>query len=228
MRPTNLRPLFSVLIIVCALVAVAGAGLIRRGQGAQFKLPPGAWTFSAVPNSAPEKRFHPAQVVSISSKASKALTIDTVSVLNRGAKDIQAVKLHWSLKEQSQPQTLLEGDTKLIEINIPSGARSAINHAVVSFANIYKPLMRNGVLKGDYTIAVAVNEIRFADGTKWTIADAGSIKFAHASFGPECSNSSCRIDPSTGNYFCGLGSEGTSCKLFPENNCVTELCPIIE
>ena len=228
MRVPSLRPLVAVLFIVCTLVAVAGAGLIRRGQSAPFKLPNGAWTFSAVPNSAAENRFHPAQVVSITSKANEGLSIESVSVINRSAKDIQAVKLHWSLKEQSQPQTLLEGDTKFIAVTLPSNTKLAIDHAVVSFANIYKPLLRNGVLKGDYTLAVAVNEIKFVDGTKWTIADAGAIKFAHAPFGPECSNTSCRFDPSTGLYFCGLGSEGTNCKLYPGNNCVTEVCPIIE
>lgn len=228
MKVSNLRPFVSVLFIVCGLVAVAGAGLIRQGQGAPFKLPPGNWTLSAVPHADAGNKSIPVPVLSVTTNAARGLTIESVSVFNRSSKEIRGVKVHWYLKEQSQTQTLLEGDTQFIDVTLPVGSRSTIDHPVVSFAKIYQPLVRNGVLEGNYTIKIAVNEVRFIDGTKWTIAESGSQKFAHAPFVPcyACSNNSCRWNPATESFYCGP-NEGTNC-LLQGAICTTETCSIIE
>lgn len=228
MKALRLRPFVRVLFVICALVAVAGAGLIRRGQGAPFKLPPGNWTLSAVPHSSARNRSLPVRVFSVTMNAARGLSIGSISVFNRSSKDIRYLKVHWSVKEQSQEQTLLEGDTELSEVMLPAGSRLAIDHPIVSFAKIYQPLMRNGVLEGNYTIDIAVNEVKFVDGTKWTIAESGSIKFAHAPLAPcyGCTNTSCRWNPVDHTYYCGP-NEGTNCRLQGEE-CTTEACSIIE
>jgi hypothetical protein len=211
------------MIVVCALVAVAGVGLISRGQGAGSKLPQGNWTFSAGPYSSTGYRSLPVRVFSVTTNASRGLTIESVSLFNRSLKDIRAVKVHWYLKEQSQQQTLLEGDTELLEVILAAGSRLAIDHSVVSFARIYKPLMRGGVLKGDYRIDVAINEINFVDGTKWTIREPGMTKQAHVSAVSVdvCSMTGCRYSGGSG-YECGF-SKNEYC-MTDGNSCTVSLC----
>jgi hypothetical protein len=223
MRTSNLKPLVRVMFIVCVLAVVAGAALIPRGQGTPSKLPPGNWTFSAGPYSGAGYRSLPVRVFSVTTNAARGLTIESVSLFNRSSKDIRGVKVHWYLKEQSQQQTLLEGDTELPEVNLPAGSRLAIDHPVVSFERIYKSLMRGGVLEGNYRIDVAVNEINFVDGSRWIIGEPGLLKFAHVSTVPvvACMDYACQFD---GESFHCVPSKGEKCVDGGAGMCTTEAC----
>jgi hypothetical protein len=114
MRTSNLQPLVRVMVIVCALAAVAGVGQSSRGQGSRSKLPTGNWTFSAGPQVGVGYRSLPVDVFEVKTNAARGLAVESVSLFNRSLQEVKEVKLHWYLKEKSQEQTLAEGDTEFL------------------------------------------------------------------------------------------------------------------
>jgi hypothetical protein len=213
MNTSGFKSLVRVMFVVFALVAVAGVALISRGQGARSKLPKGNWTFSAGPQVGVGYRSMPIDVFRVKTKAAQGLTVESVSLFNRSFQDVKEVKLHWYLKEKSQKQTLAEGDTAFFDVALPAGDRLVIDYPVVSFDRLYQPLMRGGVLSGEYRIEVVVNAITFVDGSKWTPRNPGEVKLAHAvsrRVDGGCQNSGCFWSGPSESYFCG-SNDGSSC-----------------
>lgn len=56
---------------------------------------------------------------------------------------------------------------------IAAGEVERIKFPVVSFAKVYRPLARGGVVNGNYVIQVGVSEARFDDGTTQTFLAGG-------------------------------------------------------
>lgn len=223
MRIPNLPRFVRVLVLGGVLVAIAGVGLISRGQGgARPRLPKGSWTFSAGPQKGIAHKYVPVDVFKVNSKANQGLTIGNVSLFNRSEQDVKEVKLHWYLKEKSQKNNLAEGDTDFFDVTLPAGARLAIDYPIVSFENLSKTLTSDGVLNGDYRLEVVVAALSFNDGSKWTVSNPGAIKLAHAvSLAPDpgCQNQSCVWNGISNSYvcaasegsYCSVGSQGTEC-----------------
>jgi hypothetical protein len=211
------------MLIGGVLVALAGVGLISRGQGAaRPKLPKGKWTFSAGPQVGIAHRYVPVDVFKVNTSATQGLTIKSVSLVNRSVQDVKEVKLHWYLKEKSQSNILAQGDTDFFDVTLPAGARLAIDYPIVSFEKLSKTLTTDGVLSGDYRLEVVVGALNFTDGTKWTLSNPGSIKLAHAvSLAPDpgCQNQGCAWNGEAGSYqcnpntgsFCSVGNQGGDC-----------------
>jgi hypothetical protein len=178
----------SVKVLVFTLLAL-GALLLpataNKGSGPSWantksQLPKGNWTFSAHPYLGPGYDSRPAVVYSVT--ADTTATITRVVVWNRSSKPITAVKLSWYLSTEQAPESILQqGQTPLIEL--PSALLE--NHArkldfpVVSLTKICKPLLKGGVLNGDFRIEVAVSEVRYEDGSTWV---AQASKRAEPSF----------------------------------------------
>lgn len=228
MRITNLPRIVRVMLIGGALVAVAGVGLISRGQTARPKLPQGNWTFAAGPQAGVGHRLVPVDVFKVRTNSSQGLTVGSVSLFNRGEQDVKEVKLHWYLKEKSQKQTLAEGDTDFFDVTLPAGGRLAIDYPIVSFEKLSKKLTNGGILSGDYRIEVVVAALSFADGSKWTLSNPGPIRLAHAlSFVPPsgCQDQGCVFNGTSGSYVCGPNT-GTYCSVTDQGQSCTETrCP---
>ena len=142
----------SIIVAIATLLTALPFALRSHSQTVRVELPKGKWTFSAGPYSKAEHRSMPVDVVKVRTNAAQGLTVESVSLLNRSDKDVRAVKLHWYLTEKSQPQILLKGDTEFLALKLLSGKELEINYPVVSFDKIYRPLLRDGVLRGDYRI----------------------------------------------------------------------------
>ena len=217
-----------VLLVGFALVAVIGLGLVSRGQGARPQLPKGSWTFAAGPQVGIAYKSLPVDVFRIRTNAAKGLTIESVSLSNRSKQDVKEVKLHWYLKEKSQTQILAQGHTAFFDVALPVGGRVTIDYPIVSFDKISKSLIKDGILSGDYRIEVVVAAIQFADGSRWTPSNPGSIKLAHAFAlppDPGCQNQNCAWNGATSSYIC-IESEGSYCSVTGQgSSCTAERCP---
>jgi hypothetical protein len=197
------------------LVAGAAIGSFPvKAQNNQDKLPPaGNWTLSVGVSTRPGNESIPVDVYSVLTEADKGLTATKVGLLNRDSKDVTAVKLHWSLSELRNPDvTLLEGSTPLMGIYILAGEHQELNFPVVSFAKLYKSLLKNGVLSGNYRIDIAVSEVKYSDETSWKTTDpsrkANFLASHKAASLAACQNQGCiyNAEPGTESYQCGAKS----------------------
>lgn len=96
---------------------------------------------------------------------------------NNSGKTVSAVKLEWYLTtEQDRSAVLQQGQTPFIAPSgtLPPGKYRELKFPIVSFANIYRPLLKNNVLAGDYRIEIAVAEIQYEDGSTWTAKKVSS------------------------------------------------------
>lgn len=161
-RPHHHR--FSVILTLIACTVMSGS-LATNGQQKRSLLPTGNWTLSAGPYSGSGHESVPVDVFSVTTDAAGGLTVTSVSLFNRSSRDVSAVKLHWYLKEEEQSQALLEGDTQLIDIDVPAGKEQVLSFPVVSFARVSKSLLRGGKLTGNYRLEIAVSEVNYADAS---------------------------------------------------------------
>jgi hypothetical protein len=220
-----------IAVVVLLTVFLVGSILIKA-QNSQGKLPPpGNWTLSVGVSTRPGNDSIPVDVYSVLTEADKGLTATKVSLLNRDSKDVTAVKLHWYLNETKNPGVLLlEGETQFIGIDLPAGENRELNFPVVSFAKIYKPLLRNGVLSGNYRIDIAVSEIKYADETSWKVGNPSrqdSFMAAHKRVGmPDCQNQGCvwNGDPGVQSYQCGFNHPDTICTVQTTRTCLKTRC----
>jgi hypothetical protein len=230
MKISNISLRGRIVLVGVALVAVSGLSLISRGQGARPQLPKGSWTFVAGPQVGIAYKSFPVDVFSVRTNASQGLTVRSVSLLNRSQQDVKEVKLHWYLTEKSQKQTLAQGDTAFFDVALPVGGRVAIDHSIVSFDKISKPLVSDGVLSGDYRITVVVAALRFADGSKWTPTNPGPIRLAHAfSLAPDpgCQHQNCVWNGASSSYAC-TAAEGSYCSVTDQGqSCTVSRCDLI-
>ena len=97
------------------------------------------------------------------------VTITSVRLKNNSGKGVAAVKLSWYLFREQDPKNILrKGETPTLGVSgLPAGASKGVNHTVVSFGDIYKPLVKNGKLTGDFVLELAVGEIVYEDGSRW-------------------------------------------------------------
>ena len=170
--------------MLIVLVAATGGLLAVIGQSTQPKLPQGKWTLSAGSYSGTDYKNMPVDVFSVTTDATKGLSIVSVSLQNRTSKDVSAVKLRWYLKDNDQKQVLQEGDTPLIDIDIPAMKTQTLSYPVVSFARIHRPFLRGITLQGNYRIEIAVSEVHYADGSIWNISQISKPIFQNAAYRP--------------------------------------------
>lgn len=148
--------------LVGALVAFA---VTTDGQSEQSKLPRGNWSLSVGVYSGPGHESAPVDVFSVTTDAGRGLSVTEVEILNRSDKDVRALKLHWYLK--AEDRLLLEDDTQSIDVHLPAGGKQKLTYQIASFALISKPLLKNGVLSGDYRMEVTAGEVEYADASTW-------------------------------------------------------------
>lgn len=90
-----------------------------------------------------------------------------------------------------------------------------LEHTVASFAKIHKPLLKRGVLNGNYHITVAISEVLYENGSSWIrINDKRNhLKAAsHVSGKPQgCPKQTCAIDSGGAFYTCQTSSNNESC-----------------
>ena len=163
----SLTKYFSKLsLMLVALTALAGAGMIVKSQANADRVPPGKWTFAAGPYFGSDYESIPVDVFRVTTNAAKGLTVTSVGLHNKDTRDVTGVRMRWYLKDKDQNgRILLEGETPLIDVSVSAGKGKMLDYPVVSFAGIYKSLVSKWSLSGNFRIEIAVCEVRYADQT---------------------------------------------------------------
>jgi hypothetical protein len=145
------------LSIILAILASVG---VSQQQSNATGLPPGNWALTCAPS---RTRGEVVDLYSVSTDATKGLTVTEVSLENRSNQDVAAVKIGWKLYERSQRQSiLLSGETPdFLGVALGPGEKRVITFPVLSFAKIYRPLLHGGKLEGNYKIELWVSEVKY-------------------------------------------------------------------
>ena len=148
------------LTVLSIILVIAGFVGVSQQQSNATSLPPGNWTLSCAPS---KTRGEVVDLYTVSTDASKGLTVTEVSLENRSSQDVAAVKIGWKLYERSQRQAiLLSGETPdFLGVSLSPGEKRVITFPVLSFARIYRPLLRGGKLEGHYRIELWVSDVKF-------------------------------------------------------------------
>lgn len=150
---------------------------------AQETSPPGDYTVITKPYMGPGFESLPVMVTSVTTQVELKGGVSTVAVENGTGRRVDAVRLGWYVSSREAPDyILLQGKTPMLRLPGGIAAREVerIQFDVVSFAKIYKPLARKGVVNGNYLIQVGVVEARFDDGTMQTFLASGKRRAERA------------------------------------------------
>lgn len=158
----------SIFVLVGVLTFSANRAAITVGSSQTF--PSGKWSFSAHPYMGEGYESRPVVVTSVKTEL-KTLAVTAVRVRNISSKPVIGIRFGWYLSKDAKRNTILKhGETpaNLLDRKLATGEGRTMLLPVVSFREIYKPLLRNNQLEGDYRIEVAVIDVVFDDQSRWT------------------------------------------------------------
>lgn len=176
----------SASLIMATVLLIAGLSIIRatslgRSQNKQeddYAWPGGRWTVAVVPN-ARQSRDSTVPVLitstSMSMEKGKDNAFEEVILWNRGSKRITEIKLRYSINEVKEPNSFLY-KSPLFALSLKSrkgenplkpDERRVVKVPDGKIAKLIKPLIKDGVIYGDFFITVSVSEVLFDDETIW-------------------------------------------------------------
>lgn len=218
-----LGPIAAFTILAC--VALAFAYDVKNKLSEQH-LPRSGWVAGFHAYHAAGFDAVPVQVFSVMSEIDKGLV--GVRVKNRSERGVTAVRLGWYLsEEQGAGAILAKGETGALALSLPSQQSMELAVPNITWEEILRPVMKNGTLRGDFNIWIAVSRVTYDDGSMWTlpqptnVAKAAGKKNAHAvDEGGPCANQTCKKNGSV--YQCTDGT-GELCTNFGER-CESSIC----
>jgi hypothetical protein len=217
-RRTHLYAVCASLLVMLLASSMMSKALAQGRANAASQLPPGKWTLTTGFCWRPECESAPLLLYTITTDATKGAGVTTVGFQNRSQMPVAAVRLNWYLTTQEDQNTLLlQGQTPLLYFPnaLASNSKWSLEYNVVSFGQIHKPLLKNGVLNGNFHIMLAVSEVLYEDGSNWSRADSKetAVKSAgHAKARPQgCPRQTCAIDSSGAFYTCQSSSNNEAC-----------------
>jgi hypothetical protein len=163
----KLKLILTFLILAMSYNSPAAYSYLEVSQDKGF--PPGEWTLQHPVISRLGLKDAPLQIISVKAEGKRGGTIRTVRLKNNSGKEVTAVKFVWYLFQEQETKNILQkGETPILGLdNFADRTSKAIDYPIVSFGNIYKPLVKDGKLIGDFVLEVAVGEIIYEDGSKW-------------------------------------------------------------
>jgi hypothetical protein len=236
-RTANRIPL-RMLMVFAMLMSSSSSGstLAQNKTGSSSDLPRGNWTVGMHPFLGSGFESIPVAVTSVTTDAKRGIAVTKVGLENTSKQNVTAVKLTWRLSNEQTPNTvILEGQTPYItrDGGLPAGISLVLRFPVVIFAKICQPLVRNGVLDGEFRIDILVSEILFEDGSKWSKLDLSQVKFinaAHhtASANPQgtCGQQACETRTGPGGnvfYTCKASTNNERCSVSPDGFSCTNI-----
>ena len=228
-RKFKLVTVFAVPTFLACLVLAVGYEIKTKAE--DQPLPRGSWTVGFHPYLRAGYDKMPVVVSSVTSKLAGGASVTGVGLVNRSGNPVSAVRLSWYLSTEEAPNSvLLHGQTPLVAPSggFPAGAKYQMEFPVVSFAKIYKPLLKEGVLRGNFRIEIGVTEIVYEDGSVWAGSQAGQsagiretreVVFSKTVARPTspddeggfCPKQACAIDSGGQGYSCQASSFNEFC-----------------
>ena len=233
---------FGVVLLVIALVCLASGILqirdARSGATTGENLAEGGWSLTTTPYFGRDYESLPVDVSSVTSDHTKGSAVTEVLVENHSPESVESIRFRWTVFDREHPETiLLEGETPLVGIGLSPGQRRRLEYNVVTFAQIYKPLLRAGALRGDYAMEVMAGEVRYENGEAWKwgepnyiarasgmtwlrgVEQARFVKAAGRAQQDVCSYTEC-----TSNFLCRRTANPTNCDGDGRTTCRTSRC----
>jgi hypothetical protein len=134
-------------------------------------LPSGNWTLSITPYFGTGWDALPVDVSNVTTEATKGLSVENVLLRNLSPQKVTGVKFRWYLREKQGSSALRQGETPLLDVDIPAGGQLKFSYCVASFAEIARPLAKEGKLNGDFVIEVLASGVVYEDGSKWNVRE---------------------------------------------------------
>ncbi len=157
-----------------------GTALSQSSKSSQKQLPRGTYSVSCRPYMGTDYRSLPVLVTGVTSTKDEGIQIEKVEVENKSALLIEKLRFNWYLSTQENPEAILhQGRSPLLGIpdGIKSGEVVEILFPVTSFAEAVKSWKSDASrLSGKYLIQVAVSEVGFEDGSRYTLLARNKVK----------------------------------------------------
>jgi hypothetical protein len=144
--------------------------LSQKKESGVPKLPPGNWSLSAHPYFGWDYRDLPVVVYKVTSEARAGVGVTKVGIKNTTDKVVTAVKFGWILyADEDRNKVLQQGRTPLLGLptDLAAGDSRVLIYPVVSLFAVYKPLLKDGVLNGNFDVEIVVDEVHYTDETTW-------------------------------------------------------------
>src|SRR5690349_10591924 len=157
------KPICISILVVLGVFAFSMNNMSGRAVSAQQELPPGNWSFSAHPFMGKGYESRPVLVTSVKNDV-RGLSVTAVGVRDISSKPVKAVRFAWYLSNENDRSKILdhgETPTTYVDGGLAIGESKTIKLPIVSFVDIYKPLLRNKQLNGDYRVDIAAVEVIF-------------------------------------------------------------------
>jgi hypothetical protein len=150
-------PALTFVLSFLALMFSAGSCSAQASSQKHDDLPEGKWTLSILPARHASTTV---DVYSVLSESSKGLAATEVKIVNKTDRSVSGVKLSWRVFNYAdERETLLQGETPLLAVALAPQERRVVQFPVVTFAKIYKPLLKEGKLVGDFNIEIQVSDV---------------------------------------------------------------------
>ena len=135
---------------------------------------PGSWRLSTMPDlKQVNDPLTPVAVLTVTTFYGQDRYAGRVKVLeakiqNRSQRLVQSIQLRWTIVSNEEPETiLLEGAVPPLNRQIKANMTPIVDIPPIYFNKLVKPLLKNGELSGHFRLIVGVQEVYFADGTRW-------------------------------------------------------------
>lgn len=147
-----------------------------------------------------------------------------VRVKNWSDKAVKAITLGWYVSDaQGTGEILARGQTAELKLSLPEEAKSDVITPSTSWADVLRPLMRNGTLKGDYDIWIVVNKITYDDGSVWKFSQPRNVARVAGQqnhFVSGCANQTCKKN---GDVYQCVDGQGELCTNHGQE-CTSTIC----
>lgn len=95
-----------------------------------------------------------------------------VLVKNTTAKAVKKIALKWILTDTKDSINFLsEESTEAFNAEVEGREANAVKTPHINFAKITKPLLKYGILNGEYFLRIGISFVEFEDGTNWNAAN---------------------------------------------------------
>ena len=164
----NILVLLSVSMVLMSL-SLAGNYRYVNGKGkTEVKLLKGEWSFATHPYVGPGFKSRPVIVNATTFNPTEG--VRKVVLTNNSEKTIISVKLSWRLFIKQKPNEILQkGESAFIKFDekLKPEEQRAFNCSINSYKEFLESLQKDGKLKGDFRLDVAVSEIQYEDNSGW-------------------------------------------------------------
>jgi hypothetical protein len=98
----------------------------------------------------------------------RVIKIKRMQIRNRSPRALNSVQLRWTIADRDErDKVLLEGTTMFANIWVEANSSKVVEIPTIYPSLLFKPLAKDGVLRGEFQLTFGLQEARFADGSFW-------------------------------------------------------------